>query len=78
MPYGRTVALKEPIMESFSVSDITSLIPFWETKQKDVSATILMSNCNSKARNAILKELRKHMKVDVYGACSDVPENRKR
>lgn len=78
VPYGRTVGLEEPIMESFSLKEISSLVPYWETKRTDVPATILMSNCGVKSRNKVLGKLRKHLKVDVYGGCSDVKENKNR
>ncbi|CAH0579284.1 unnamed protein product [Chrysodeixis includens] len=76
VPYGRTIGYDEPIMESFGLNDIPSLIPYWEQKQKEVPATILMSNCAVKARNEVLAELKKYVKVDVYGGCSDVLEHK--
>lgn len=61
VPYGRTVALPEPLE--------TNRKP-WENKRRDVLVAIMGSNCGSNNhRWKYVKELQKHLNVDIYGKC---------
>ncbi|XP_075973105.1 alpha-(1,3)-fucosyltransferase 7-like [Anticarsia gemmatalis] len=71
VPYGRTVPLHKPIQGNLYHVDLTEIIPNWKKKKRDVLAAILISNCSVKYRINFIKELQKHMAVDVYGSCSN-------
>jgi hypothetical protein len=44
-----------------------------KTKQKKKLVAIMVSNCGGKNKRwAYVKELRKHIPVDVYGACGNL------
>ncbi|XP_057666478.1 glycoprotein 3-alpha-L-fucosyltransferase A-like [Diorhabda carinulata] len=59
VPYGRTIIKKHPEQVDFHLE-----------KRRDVLVAILGSNCGSKNhRWAYVKELKKYIDVDVYGAC---------
>lgn len=61
VPYGRTV-LREHAKQYFDRP--------WESKKRDVLVAILGSNCNPKNKRwEYVKELQKHIRVDVYGKC---------
>ncbi|XP_041978188.1 alpha-(1,3)-fucosyltransferase 7-like [Aricia agestis] len=61
VPYGRTIQRILPH---------TSQVPFWGQKRRDTFVTILISNCAVSRRIEYLKELEKHIEVDIYGKCS--------
>lgn len=64
VPYGRTVALTRPVVGGERP---------WETKRRDVLVAIMGSNCHSNnGRWEYVKELQKHITVDVYGRCGTV------
>ncbi|XP_045448772.1 4-galactosyl-N-acetylglucosaminide 3-alpha-L-fucosyltransferase FUT6-like [Melitaea cinxia] len=70
VPYGRTIPLQKPILNEMTDEYLTKLIPYWNNKQRDILATILISNCGVSRRMAYLKELQEQMSVEVYGQCS--------
>ncbi|XP_047995295.1 4-galactosyl-N-acetylglucosaminide 3-alpha-L-fucosyltransferase FUT5-like [Leguminivora glycinivorella] len=81
IPYGRTLPLSHPKthylrLESsdhkLTTKILEELVPFWKDKRRDVLATILISNCIA-ARMRFLINLKKHMKIDIYGRCADDP-----
>lgn len=65
VPYGRTTVL--PSAEEID----SSLVEKWKIdKKKDVLVAIMGSNCGShNHRWEYVKELQKHLPVDVYGSC---------
>lgn len=71
VPYGRTIPLQKPILNEITDEYLTKLIPYWNNKQRDILATILISNCGALRRMAYLKELQEQMTVEVYGKCSE-------
>ncbi|XP_037872953.1 alpha-(1,3)-fucosyltransferase 7 [Bombyx mori] len=71
VPYGRTIPLEAPIFTETTNTNITKLIPNWKNKRRDVLASILMSNCGVPYRMKYLNKLKKHMKIDIHGKCSD-------
>ncbi|XP_068631993.1 alpha-(1,3)-fucosyltransferase 7-like [Battus philenor] len=75
VPYGRTVP-KTKFLQETAAKPIIDLVPFWNKKRQDVLATVLMSNCAVSQRMAYLKELKKHLTVDILGQCSDNDKNR--
>lgn len=61
IPYGRTVHREH----AKQYTDRP-----WERKKRDVLVTILGSNCNPNNRRwEYVKELQKHINIDVYGKC---------
>ncbi|XP_047995685.1 alpha-(1,3)-fucosyltransferase 7-like isoform X2 [Leguminivora glycinivorella] len=79
IPYGRTVALLHPKTHYLRLDNndhnltnkiLEELVPFWKDKQRNVLAAILTSNC-IKDRMLFLTDLKKHMKIDIYGRCAD-------
>ncbi|KAG5895854.1 hypothetical protein JTB14_038279 [Gonioctena quinquepunctata] len=59
VPYGRTVLRKYPMQFELNL-----------TKKRDVLVAVMGSNCGGKNhRWAYIKELQKHIQVDVYGKC---------
>nr|XP_026488268.1 alpha-(1,3)-fucosyltransferase 6-like [Vanessa tameamea] len=71
VPYGRTVALKKPILSQITYEHLKTLVPYWNDKSKDILATILISNCAVSRRMAYLKKMQEYLTVDVYGKCSE-------
>lgn len=64
-PYGRTTVL--PSTEATNSLFVENWI---RNKRKDVLVAIMGSNCGSQNhRWEYVKELQKHIPVDVYGAC---------
>ena len=60
VPYGRTVPKKYPL------NNLDLAI----NKRRDVLVAILGSNCDGdNNRWRYVKELQKHLRVDVYGGC---------
>ncbi|KAL0893088.1 hypothetical protein ABMA27_014727 [Loxostege sticticalis] len=66
VPYGRTVPLPMP-----STRSLSGLIPHWKDKKINVLVNALISNCAVRKRMDYIRELQRHIKVDVYGKCSD-------
>ena len=59
VPYGRTILRQTPLDDTFTIN-----------KRKDVLVAILGSNCGGKNKRwDYVKELKKHIAVDVYGGC---------
>lgn len=59
VPYGRTILRQTPLDDTFTIN-----------KRKDVLVAILGSNCGGKNKRwDYVKELQKHIAVDVYGGC---------
>ncbi|XP_063824996.1 4-galactosyl-N-acetylglucosaminide 3-alpha-L-fucosyltransferase FUT6-like [Ostrinia nubilalis] len=66
VPYGRTVPLSHSPQ-----GNLTSLsIPYWESKQKDVPVAVLISNCGVTERMNYIRELQRHIDVDIIGKCA--------
>ncbi|XP_023941320.2 4-galactosyl-N-acetylglucosaminide 3-alpha-L-fucosyltransferase FUT6-like [Bicyclus anynana] len=70
VPYGRTIPLQKPILSGITEDSLSTLVPYWKNKRKDVLATILISNCGVSKRMDYLHLLEEHLAVDVYGKCS--------
>lgn len=77
MPYGRTVALSFPKFRQVSDDHLISLVPYWNAKQYEVLAAILVSNC-IKFRMKFIQELNEYINVDVHGACATNKETKNR
>ncbi|CAK1596184.1 unnamed protein product [Parnassius mnemosyne] len=75
VPYGRTQPLPEALSVELTKKTTIDLIPNWNKKRRDVLAAILISNCAVSHRMAYIKELRKHLDVDVHGRCSENLKN---
>ncbi|CAH2980260.1 unnamed protein product [Chilo suppressalis] len=71
VPYGRTLALKSPLMRNTLSETVANYVPHWKYKRRDVLVTVLMSNCHVSDRMRYLKSLQKHINVTVYGKCSE-------
>ncbi|KAK4874447.1 hypothetical protein RN001_013807 [Aquatica leii] len=65
VPYGRTIALKHK-------GDKIDIVEWNKNKKQDVLVAIVISNCSGK-RMKYVKELSKHLKVDMYGRCGTLP-----
>jgi hypothetical protein len=76
VPYGRTLPLKSPLMPNTFPETIAEHVPYWKKKNRKVLIGILMSNCRVSDRMDYLKQLRKHIDVDVHGKCSENNINR--
>lgn len=64
VPYGRTIALKQPKI---------NLKPPWKDKKRDILVATMGSNCGSKNRRwEYIKELQKYIQVDIYGHCGNL------
>lgn len=73
VPYGRTT----PLDKSISITTpILDLIPNGSQKRRDTLVAIMFSNCGgSSDRAQYVKELQKHMNVDIYGFCGTTLRN---
>lgn len=59
MPYGRTIPRKKVNFENFNTH-----------KRRDILLAIMGSNCNTNNKRwEYVRELQKHINVDVYGQC---------
>ncbi|KAI5651674.1 glycosyltransferase family 10 (fucosyltransferase) c-term domain-containing protein [Phthorimaea operculella] len=79
VPYGRTVPLHHPLtIDHPNPKDmLQEIVPYWKDKEMNSRAMVLTSHC-VKARMRFIQELQEFVQVDVFGGCSDKPENKKK
>lgn len=69
VPSGRTLVLSHPRPEANG----GELSAWKNSKRRDKLATIMGSNCGGRNKRwAYVKELQKHIAVDVYGKCGNL------
>lgn len=78
VPYGRTIMLQKPAMKKFNIKALEHIVPYWDTKIRDVLVAIYISNCNFKLRLNFVSIMQNFIPVDVFGECSANEKNRQR
>ncbi|XP_063544879.1 alpha-(1,3)-fucosyltransferase 4-like [Cydia strobilella] len=69
VPYGRTIPLLYPKLNDITDEELKELVPYWEQKQKDVLAAIVMSHC-VEFRMRFVMQLQRFINVDMFGKCA--------
>ncbi|CAL4165914.1 unnamed protein product, partial [Meganyctiphanes norvegica] len=68
IPYGVISQIEDPIHAM-----VNSRSDYWSRKDRDKLAAWMVSHCRTdSARESYVKELKKHIRVDIYGGCGNL------